>query len=77
MLFKVKSEVAGVVWKIIASVGDDLDTGAAIIILESMKMEIPVTTPRAGTLKILHVAETDMILEGQEIATFLSLDEPT
>lgn len=77
MLFKVKSEVAGVVWKIIASVGDDLDTSAAIIILESMKMEIPVTTPRAGTLKILHVAETDMILEGQEIATFLSLDEPT
>lgn len=77
MLFKVKSEVAGVVWKIIASVGDDLDTGAAIIILESMKMEIPVTTPRTGTLKILHVAETDMILEGQEIATFLSLDEPT
>ncbi|HBO15725.1 MAG TPA: acetyl-CoA carboxylase biotin carboxyl carrier protein subunit [Porticoccaceae bacterium] len=76
-MFKVKSEVAGVVWKIIASVGDDLDTGAAIIILESMKMEIPVPTPRAGTLKILHVAETDMILEGQEIATFLSLDEPT
>lgn len=77
MLFKVKSEVAGVVWKIIASVGDDFNAGAAIIILESMKMEIPVTTPRAGTLKILHVAETDMILEGQEIATFLSLDEPT
>ena len=65
----VKSEIAGSVWKIIAAEGTDLAADDVIVILESMKMEIPVTAPKAGTLSKLHVAEGDMIGEGQLIAT--------
>lgn len=66
---QVKSEIAGSVWKIIAAPGTALAADDVIVILESMKMEIPVTAPKAGTLSQLHVAEGDMIGEGQLIAT--------
>lgn len=65
---QVKSEIAGSVWKIIAEVGADLAADDTIVILESMKMEIPVVAPRAGKLKQLHIGEGDMIAEGQLIA---------
>ena len=65
----VKSEIAGSVWKIIAAEGVNLAADDVIVILESMKMEIPVTAPKAGTLSKLHVAEGDMIGEDQLIAT--------
>jgi biotin carboxyl carrier protein len=66
---QVKSESAGSVWKIMAGEGDMLAADDVIVILESMKMEIPVTVPQAGTLAKLHIAEGDMIGEGQLIAT--------
>jgi len=66
---QVKSEIAGSVWKIIAEAGADLAIDDVIVILESMKMEIPIVAPQAGTLKQLHIAEGDMIEEGQIIAT--------
>ena len=66
---QVKSEIAGSVWKIIAEEGSALAADDVIVILESMKMEIPVTAPKAGTLAKFHVAEGDMIGEGQLIAT--------
>ena len=66
---QVKSEIAGSVWKIIAEAGADLAAGDVIVILESMKMEIPVVAPKAGKLAQLHVSEGDMIGEGQLIAT--------
>ena len=66
---QVKSEIAGSVWKIIAETGADLAADDVIVILESMKMEIPVVTPKAGKLKDIHVTEGDMIGEGQLIAT--------
>ena len=66
---QVKSEIAGSVWKIIAEMGADLAVDDVIVILESMKMEIPVFAPKAGKLTELHVAEGDMIGEGQLIAT--------
>lgn len=66
---QVKSEIAGSVWKIIAETGADLAADDIIVILESMKMEIPVVAPKAGKLTELHVAEGDMIGEGQLIAT--------
>ena len=65
---QVKSEIAGSVWKIIAETGADLAADDVIVILESMKMEIPVVAPKAGKLTELHVAEGDMIGEGQLIA---------
>ena len=66
---QVNSEIAGSVWKIIVTEGGTLAADDVIVILESMKMEIPVTAPKAGTLTKLHVAEGDMIGEGQLIAT--------
>ena len=66
---QVKSEIAGSVWKIIAETGADLAADDVIVILESMKMEIPVVAPKAGKLTELHVAEGDMISEGQLIVT--------
>ena len=66
---QVKSEIAGSVWKIIAETGADIAADDVIVILESMKMEIPVVAPKAGKLTDIHVAEGDMIGEGQLIAT--------
>lgn len=66
---QVKSEIAGSVWKIMAAPGDSLNSDDVIVILESMKMEIPIVAPKAGTLSHLHVTEGEMIGEGQLIAT--------
>ena len=65
----VKSEIAGKVWKIETKVGDQIDEEGQIMILESMKMEIPVLAPRGGLLKEIHVAEGDTVAEGQAVAT--------
>ena len=68
MKVKVTSEIAGQVWKVAASVGDALAEDDVIIILESMKMEIPVLAPRAGKLAALLVSEEDMVSEDQAVA---------
>ena len=51
-----------------ANIGDKMDEEDTIIVLESMKMEIPVTAPQNGTLKEILVAEGDAVPEGQDIA---------
>ena len=68
MKVKVASEIAGQVWKVVASVGDELAEDDVIIILESMKMEIPILAPRAGKLTSLQVSAEDMISEDQAVA---------
>ncbi len=65
---EVTSEVTGNVWKIEAGSGDSLETDDVIMILESMKMEIPVEAPCAGKLVELLVAEEDSVQEDQVIA---------
>ena len=69
MRIEVKSEIAGQVWKQMANEGDTLAADDTIIILESMKMEIPITAPKPGKIEKLHVSEQDMVAEGQLIAT--------
>ena len=61
---RVKSEIAGSVWKIEVAVGDSVGEEDALIILESMKMEIPLLAPRAGVVKAILVAEGEAIAEG-------------
>jgi acetyl-CoA carboxylase biotin carboxyl carrier protein len=61
---RVKSEIAGSVWKIEVVVGDSVGEEDTLLILESMKMEIPLLAPRAGTIKEILVAEGDPIAEG-------------
>lgn len=65
---EVASEVAGSVWKLVADPGASLDTGDPILILESMKMEIPVEAPVPGRLVQLCVSEQDPVEEGQVVA---------
>jgi acetyl-CoA carboxylase biotin carboxyl carrier protein len=65
---EVKSVVTGSVWKIVASVGQKLAPGDEIMILESMKMEIPVIAEDGGVLKELKVAEGTTVNEGQVVA---------
>lgn len=64
----VKTEITGKVWKVTATVGQKLAEDDAIVILESMKMEIPVAAPAACTLVELLVAEGDPVSEGDVIA---------
>ena len=65
---KVIAEVAGKVWKIEARPGVSLAADDVILILESMKMEIPVVAPAAGKLLELRVKEGDMVNEGDVVA---------
>lgn len=64
----VKTEVTGKVWKIVAKPGDKVAADDEIMILESMKMEIPVVAPENGILKELSVAEGDAVTEDQVVA---------
>ena len=69
---EVTSEVTGNVWKIEAKVGDVLAEDDVIMILESMKMEIPVEAPVAGKLVELLVAKEDSVDEDQVVAVIES-----
>ena len=64
----VKAHITGVVFQITSKVGDSLAAGDPVIVLESMKMEIPVEAPRAGTVKEIKVAEGQTVQEGDTIA---------
>lgn len=65
---EVESEVQGNVWKVEVTVGDQVAEGDVLIILESMKMEIPVESPAAGTVVELRVQPEDAVDEEQVLA---------
>ena len=65
----VRSEVAGVVARVAAAVGGRVAEGDEIVIIEAMKMELPVLAPASGTVAAILVAEGEMVSEGQAIAT--------
>ena len=65
---EVRSDIAGKVWKIEAEVGAVMAAGDTILVLESMKMEIPVDAPVGGRLVELQVAEEDVVGEGDVVA---------
>ena len=67
-LLELKSEVTGSVWKIEAAIGQALEPGATVMILESMKMEIPLIAEDGGTLVELRVQEGVAVTEGQVLA---------
>jgi acetyl-CoA carboxylase biotin carboxyl carrier protein len=64
----VKTEITGKVWKIEATAGTRLTEDEPILILESMKMEIPVTAPIGCTVVEILVAEGDSVTEGDPVA---------
>jgi acetyl-CoA carboxylase biotin carboxyl carrier protein len=65
---EVRAEMVANVWKVVAAEGDRVADGDTLVILESMKMEIPVLAEGEGTLTKLAVAEGDVIQEGDLIA---------
>ena len=62
---RVESEVAGSVWKVVVGVGDAVSAGDVLLILESMKMEIPLESPVTGRIAELLVKPQDTVEEGQ------------
>jgi biotin carboxyl carrier protein len=64
----VRSELNAIVWKIEVAPGAAVNAGDPLIILEAMKMEIPVAAPRAGTVKTLLVQQQQQVAEGQPLA---------
>jgi acetyl-CoA carboxylase biotin carboxyl carrier protein len=67
---KVRSEIAGSVWKIEVAIGDVVAEEDPLIILEAMKMEIPVLAPRAGTVVQILVEQGEAVAEG-DVAVIL------
>jgi len=69
---KIFSEITGKVWKIASAPGDKLAEDDPILIIESMKMEIPVSAPTSCTIVEILVAEGDTVTEGQAVAVIES-----
>ena len=65
---EVKSEITGTVWQVKAQPGDTVESGDTLVVIESMKMEIPVITEDAGVVKEILVKEKDPVAEGQVVA---------
>ena len=68
MADEVRAEMVANVWKVVVAQGDSVEDGDTLVILESMKMEIPVLAESAGTVQELRVNEGDVVQEGDVIA---------
>ena len=66
---EIHAEMVSSVWKVLVQPGTEVAPGDALVILESMKMEIPVLAELAGTVRELHVVEGEVLQEGDLIAT--------
>jgi len=64
MATSVRAHITGTVWKIEVKVGDAVSEGQTVVILESMKMEMPVESPAAGKVTAVLVAEGASVEEG-------------
>ncbi|WP_419877865.1 acetyl-CoA carboxylase biotin carboxyl carrier protein subunit [Brevibacillus centrosporus] len=61
---KIVASMAGNVWKVLVQPGDAVVEGQDVVILESMKMEIPIAAESSGTVKEVKVSEADFVNEG-------------
>ena len=66
---EIHAEMVSSVWKVLVQPGAHVAAGDALVILESMKMEIPVLTELAGTVREMHVVVGEVLQEGDLIAT--------
>ncbi|MEC7810518.1 MAG: acetyl-CoA carboxylase biotin carboxyl carrier protein subunit [Actinomycetota bacterium] len=65
---KLETPVQGVVWKVVAKVGQAVKAGEAILIIESMKMEIPIESSSPGTVREILVSEGDQVQQDSVVA---------
>jgi len=66
---KLETPVQGVVWKVVAKVGQAVKAGETILIIESMKMEIPIESSSPGTVREILVSEGDQVQQDSVVAT--------
>ena len=64
----IKAEITGNIWKVLAKPGQAVAEDEAIVMMESMKMEIPVSAPEPGVVKEILVKEGDVVTEGSVVA---------
>jgi len=64
---EIEAHITGTVWKIEVSVGDTIEEGDTVVILESMKMEMPVEAEDEGTVKEIVVSEGQAVSEGDTL----------
>lgn len=67
----IRAEMVASVHSVVAAVGDALQAGDTVVILESMKMEIPVVAEHAGVVDVLAVTPGDVVQEGDVIAVLV------
>ena len=65
----IEAHITGTVWKIEVGIGDTVEEGDTVVILESMKMEMPVEAEDAGTVKEVNVEEGQAVSEGDTLVT--------
>lgn len=68
MATRVCAEVTGSVWEVVAQPGARVAAGDVLLVIESMKMEIPVEAPRDGVVSAVLLAKGDAVTEGQAVA---------
>ena len=68
MAEEIRAEMVANVWKVVKAAGDEVDEGDTLVILESMKMEIPVIVEADGVVSKIAVNEGDVVQEGDLIA---------
>lgn len=68
MATEVKAPITGTVWKIVTKVGDEIEEYDTVMILESMKMEIPVEAPVSGKIVEFKVQEESSVIEDEVVA---------
>jgi acetyl-CoA carboxylase biotin carboxyl carrier protein len=66
---EIRAEMVANVWRVVVAEGDQIEEGDTLVILESMKMEIPVVAEGSGSVTKLHVAEGDVVQDGDLIAS--------
>ena len=66
--YPVRAELPGVVAELVVEAGTVVDAGAPLVLLDSMKMEIPVLAPRAGTVRRVVVGPGDRLQQGDLVA---------
>jgi acetyl-CoA carboxylase biotin carboxyl carrier protein len=65
----INAHITGTVWKIEVKVGDTVSPGDVVVILESMKMEMPVEAEEGGTVTAINVSEAQAVNEGDALVT--------
>ena len=66
--YEARSEVTGSVWNVVCEVGQRLEPGDTVMVIESMKMEIPVIAEDGGVVREILVAKGTAVTEGQPVA---------